>query len=112
MRVRALIEKSWLRWAVAGLAGLALLYGALSWPRWQLRAAMATGYGARMTCACRYIEGRDMKSCRGDFAGLEGMGLVRLADDPAQRKVRASIPLLARREAQFKPGFGCMPDRF
>ncbi len=79
-------------------------YVALNWPRWQLRAQMAAGFGARIACSCRYIEGRGLDSCKSDFAGLKGMGLVRFTDDPAQRTVHASVPLLARRKAAFKAG--------
>lgn len=100
-----------LRWAAIALGLFVLLYVAISWPRWQLRAVMASGFGARIACSCRYIDGRSLKSCEGDFAGLDGMQLVRLADDPAHRTVQASVPLLARRSARFRKGYGCLPDR-
>ena len=100
-----------LRWAFYALAALALLYLAINWPRWTVRAQVATGFGARIACSCRYIEGRSLESCKGDFKGLEGMGLVRFTDDPAHRAVQASVPLLARRKAVFRQGYGCLPDK-
>jgi hypothetical protein len=100
-----------LRWALYAVAALAILYLAIEWPRWTLRAQMATGFGARIACSCRYIEGRDLESCKGDFKGLDGMGLVRFSDDPEHRAVQASVPLLARRGATFRQGYGCMPDK-
>jgi hypothetical protein len=100
-----------LRWALFGLAALAILYLAVEWPRWTQRAQMASGFGARIACSCRYIEGRDLESCKGDFKGLDGMGLVRFSDDPTHRAVQASVPLMARRTAAFRQGYGCIPDR-
>lgn len=99
------------RWALAGLALLIVLFLAINWPRWELRAQTAAGFGSRIACGCRYIEGRGLESCKGDFKGLEGMGLVRFSDDPATRTIHASVPLLASRKASFKQGYGCLPDR-
>lgn len=111
LKKHPLLQSRWLRWAgiVIGLLLVAQL--AMNWPRWQLRATVATGFGARMACSCRYVEGRDLKSCQSDFRGLEGMGLVRLSDDVEHKTVHASIPLMASRKAVFKDGFGCMPDK-
>lgn len=111
MALQTLLANRATRWVLAALACLALLYLALNWPRWEERAQVATGFGARIACGCRFIEGRDLKSCAGDFKGLEGMGLVHFSDDPAGHSVSASIPLLARRKATFKSGYGCMPDK-
>ncbi|MBO9576016.1 MAG: hypothetical protein J7494_09790 [Sphingobium sp.] len=111
MALKALFASRATRWVLAGLTLLALLWLALNWPRWQARAQVATGFGARIACGCRYIEGRGLPSCAGDFKGLEGMGLVHFSDDPAARAVWASIPLLAKRKATFKSGYGCMPDK-
>lgn len=99
------------RWALYALGTLALLYLAFNWPRWTERAQVATGFGSRIACSCRYIEGRSLESCKGDFKGLDGMGLVRFTDDPTHRVVHASVPLLAKRKSMFRQGYGCMPDK-
>ncbi len=100
----------WWRWPALALAAIAVLWCALHWSAWRARAELAAGFGARIACSCRYIEGRDIKSCKTDFAGLKGMWAVRLADDAEGKTLHASIPLLAARAAQYRPGFGCMID--
>lgn len=102
----------YLRWAALVLAVVGALYCAWHWSAWRYRAGMAAGFGARIACSCRYIEGRDLKSCKADFRGLEGMWMVRLSDDAERRAVHASVPLLAARKASYRPGFGCMSDAF
>lgn len=101
---------TWWRWAALALAGAIVLWCAWHWSGWTARAKIAAGFGARIACSCRYIEGRDLKSCRTDFAGLEGMWAVRLSDDAEGKAVHASVPLLATRKASYRPGFGCMID--
>lgn len=93
----------------AGALGL-LLLGLLVWNWSALRAHAAVGaaYGARIGCSCRYVEGRDMKSCAADKE--PGMGIVHLADVPQERAVTASVPLLASRSARLRPGWGCLLD--
>src|SRR3546814_10562836 len=50
------------------LAGGVALYAHLMTPKLQL----GVGYGARVACGCRYIEGRPLKSCYKDFEpGME-----------------------------------------
>ncbi|MFT3967283.1 MAG: hypothetical protein QM690_15510 [Sphingobium sp.] len=78
------------------------------WSGWQHRAWIAAGFGARVACSCRQVEGRGMESCRKDFTNLEGMGLVHLSDREDGRGVDASVPLLAHRSARVVPGFGCV----
>lgn len=84
---------------------------AWNWAAWQRKASIAAGFGARVACSCRYVEGRDMRSCGTDLAGLPSMGLVHLSDRPEWRAVDASVPLLARRTARAVAGFGCVMDR-
>lgn len=72
------------------------------------RAQLGAAYGARLTCSCRYVEGRSMGSCRDDKE--PGMALVRLTDRPETRTVEASVPLIAHRTARFRPGWGCLLD--
>lgn len=92
-----------------GVIGL-LVLGLLMWNWSALRANAAVGaaYGARIGCSCRYVEGREMKSCTADME--PGMAIVHLADVPQERAVTASVPLLASRSARLKPGWGCLLD--
>ncbi|MBT2186468.1 hypothetical protein [Sphingobium nicotianae] len=90
---------------------LIAFYTAVSWTGWQRHAGQAAGLGARMACSCRYIEGRDLASCRGDLSGIDWMPLVRYSDDERERRVTGSVPLLASRSAKLKDGFGCLPER-
>jgi hypothetical protein len=79
-----------------------------NWAGWGHRAWIAAGFGARVACSCRQVEGRGLDSCRRDFANLEGMGLVHLSDRSDGKGVDASVPLLAHRSARIVPGFGCV----
>ncbi|HEX7874911.1 MAG TPA: hypothetical protein VF475_18510 [Sphingobium sp.] len=92
--------------AVAAVIALALLVW--NWSALRARAAVGAAFGARITCSCRYVEGRSLDSCRGDKE--PGMALVTLTDDTESRMVRASVPLLASRSAQYRAGWGCLLD--
>ena len=83
---------------------------ALGWHWNALRdqARLGAAYGARLTCSCRYVEGRAMGSCTDDKE--PGMALVRLTDRPEDKAVDASVPLMATRTARFRPGWGCLLD--
>ena len=67
---------------------------------------LGVGYGAHVVCSCRYIGGRDMESCYNDYE--PGMEMISMTDDPEERRVTASVPLLASRSAQFREGLGCV----
>lgn len=67
---------------------------------------LGAGYGAHVVCSCRYIGGRDMESCYNDYE--PGMEMITMTDDPEERRVTASVPLLASRSAQFREGLGCV----
>lgn len=97
-------------WRIGGLGVLAVLIGFLAWhwSGWRATAQVGAAYGARMTCSCRYVEGRSGKSCKGDTE--PGMWIVHLSDDPQQKAVTGSVPLMASRTARLTPGFGCVLD--
>lgn len=103
--IRAAGRLAWVPFA------LLAFYVAVNWAGWQHRAGLAAGLGARMTCSCRYVEGRDLASCQSDLAGIDWMALVRYAEDEPNRRVIASVPMMAERSARFKSGFGCLPER-
>ncbi|HWJ70083.1 MAG TPA: hypothetical protein VNS79_08560 [Sphingobium sp.] len=90
---------------------LVAFYVAVHWVGWQRQAELAAGLGARTACSCRYVDGRDLASCQGDLVGIDWMALVRYAEDGPNKRVMASVPLMARRSARFKDGFGCLPER-
>ncbi|WP_340265778.1 hypothetical protein [Sphingobium mellinum] len=92
--------------SIVGAVLLALL--AWNWSALRARAQVGAGFGARITCSCRYVEGRSLDSCRTDKD--PGMVLVTLSDEPEVRAVRASVPLLATRRARYRPGWGCLLD--
>jgi len=66
----------------------------------------ATAYSARVACSCRFVAGREMKSCAADK--LAGMELVTLVDDKEAKSVTARFPLLSADTAQYRPGYGCV----
>jgi len=99
------------RWLFLLPVALFAFWMAISWPGWERAAGQAAGLAARVACSCRYVEGRDLPSCRTDLAGVPWMALVRYEDDPAARRLTAKVPLLATRSARLREGFGCLPER-
>jgi hypothetical protein len=91
--------------AVVALAALAWF-----WQPLNSRAMTGASYGARVACSCRHIEGRSLGDCRKDFE--PGMELVRLSEDEEARSVTASFPLLASQTAIYRPGEGCMLEKW
>ena len=67
---------------------------------------LGVGYGAHVVCSCRYIGGRDMDSCLKDYE--PGMEPIRMSESAAEKRITASVPLLASRSAQFREGLGCV----
>ena len=98
-------RKPW-AYALAALGVIAVLLLAWNWSALRARAQVGAGFGARVTCSCRYVEGRSLDSCKGDKE--PGMALVTLNDDPESRAVKASVPLLASRTARYRRGWGCL----
>lgn len=91
-----------------GLGVLALVALVLWW-NWggiEAQAELGAAYGARVGCSCRYIEGRDLKSCEGDFE--PGMEMVSLSEDADRKRVTGSVPLLASTTVELRDGFGCV----
>lgn len=89
-----------------GLLVLAMLALWWNWGSLKGQAELGAAYGARVGCSCRYIEGRDLKSCKDDFEA--GMGMVSLSQDVDRKRVTASVPLLASTTAELRKGFGCV----
>ena len=95
-------------WLVAFLVLLlaAIVAAAIYVDRMRPTLKLGVGYAAHVTCSCRYIGGRDMASCEKDK--LPGMDQISLSDDPAAKRVTASVPLLTSRYAEFREGLGCV----
>ena len=97
----------------ATIALVVVVAGVAAWWSWGEEAAgyaaVGTAYGAKGACSCRYIGGRDLKSCEQDF--VPGMDLVMVSEDEATRSVTASVPLIASQTAQYREGFGCVLER-
>lgn len=95
-------------WLLAGLVAVVLASG-YAWLRLGpqgKRGDLAAGYVAHVVCSCRYVGGRDMKSCATDFE--PGMEIVRMSDDPAAKRITAWVPGLPKRVARYDgPEYGC-----
>ncbi len=70
------------------------------------RAEVATGYSARVICACRHVANRSLESCKADLE--PGTEIARITDLPDQRMVVAIVPLLAKSTAIYSSPFGCV----
>ncbi|APG63272.1 hypothetical protein LPB140_11300 [Sphingorhabdus lutea] len=86
---------------------LAIIAAAIffAYPGLKAQSQLGASYGAHIACSCRYVSGRDVNSCKGDFE--DGMEMVSISDDPENKRVTASVPLLAKSVAQYRKGWGC-----
>jgi hypothetical protein len=96
------------RWRLWLAIIAAALVAAVIWqyPSWKAKAEVGASYAARIGCSCRYVQGRDLESCKSDFE--PGMEIVSVADDVETQTVTGSVPLLATRSAQFRGDSGCV----
>jgi len=97
--------------AIAALVALAVL-AALAW-FWQPLSGYAmagASYGARIGCACRFLQGREISACRADFE--RGMAPIVLSADEDAKSVTARFPLLARQTAAWREGEGCRLEKW
>ncbi len=99
-------RRHYLRNGLIALVVVGALGVALFWSQLHTRAVVATSYGARIACTCRYIEGRGLKDCRKDFE--PGMALVMLSENVPARSITARVPLVASQTATLRDGAGCM----
>lgn len=94
------------KWAALLLIGAAVVFSVWKWPEWRAAAQAGSAYAARITCSCRYIQGRSAESCARDIE--EDASLVSISDNPDDKMVTGSIPLLGKASARFRPGYGCL----
>ena len=90
----------------AVLLALAVLYGAVRFPKLQRLGEVGASYVAKNVCACVFVIGRGVEACRADM--LPSKAQIRV--EPLEAGIRASIPLLAERTAHHTPGRGCTLD--
>lgn len=95
-----------IRYGAYAILALLLLWLVFNFSDIKGQAKLGVAYGAHVACSCRYIEGRPLASCYKDFE--PGMGLVSLTDDPAHKRITASVPLLASAVAEHRGDFGCL----
>lgn len=88
------------------LAVLIAIFAIWKFPSFKAQAELGSAYAARVGCSCRYVQGRDLESCQGDFE--PGMEIVSLAEDPATKTITGSVPLLASRRARYAGANGCL----
>lgn len=94
-----------------GLAGItALGLGLWKGPRLAKDALTGAAFGARIACSCRFVEGRPLDQCKSDFE--PGMSMVMLSADEGAKSVTARVPLIAAQTATFRPGEGCVLEKW
>jgi hypothetical protein len=94
------------------LAAVLLLFAAfVAWnfSSWKRQAEVGSAYAARVACSCRFVQGRELASCLTDFD--PGTEMVSVEEIPDERRIRASVPLLASRTARFAGATGCVLER-
>ena len=88
------------------VVAIGVLWFVWNWSSIKGQAQLGAAYGAHVACSCRYIAGRDLKSCETDFE--PGMELVSVSDDPENKRITASVPFLAEAVAERRGLFGCV----
>jgi len=86
------------------IAGVALAIW--RWPQWRASGEAGSAYAARITCSCRYVEGRSAESCARD--NKEDASLVSITEIPEEKAIVGTVPLLGTAKAIYKAGYGCL----
>ncbi len=92
------------------LIGLALVaaLAAGGWRFWMkdqvAYARVATAYGAKQVCSCRFISAREIDSCLGDFT--QDISLVSFSEE-GQEITASVLGGLVRATAAYEDGLGC-----
>lgn len=88
------------------VALIALLAAAGAWKRFRVSGLLdaGAGYSAQQTCACLWVSGRTLESCRTDLDPLARRLIsIRVGTD----EVTASGFGIATATAKYEKGFGC-----
>lgn len=83
-----------------------LLAAAFAWRRYRVSALLdaGAGYSAQQTCACLWVSGRTLESCKTDLDPLaRRLVSIRVGAD----EVTASGFGIATATASYEKGFGC-----
>ena len=74
-----------------------------------VRPLVSNGAGmvAHEFCSCRFVSGREPTACQADIPPALAFNSVHELEISGRDAVRAGVPLLARRIASHRPGFGC-----
>ena len=80
--------------------------GAITWRALHLSdlAFIGAGYAAEQTCACLFISGRSLDSCKGD---LEPLAQKLVSLQPGSREVTATSFGVSSATARYDEKFGC-----
>ncbi|MDE2596074.1 MAG: hypothetical protein KGL44_04255 [Sphingomonadales bacterium] len=102
--------RRWSRVVLVWVALAVVVALVLSWPTLRSYGRTGASYGARVGCSCHFIGGRGLSDCRKDFE--PGMGLVVLSADKVAKSVTARFPLVSTQTATYRPGEGCVLDKW
>jgi len=97
--------RKWVLLVVVLVVGAVVFFAA--WLRLPTMAALGPGYSAEISCACVFISGRTLESCRGDLDRL-ARTFVSVSVAPERRSVTAHTLGLVRRTARYHDGYGCV----
>ena len=94
------------KWLLLAIAGIVTVVVIAAWSVFRVPelAQIGAGYAAEQTCACLFLGGRSLESCRGDLNPLTRW-VVGLRPGPDQ--VTASSLGLAKATARYEKNFGC-----
>lgn len=92
---------------LAGFVALVILLGAVvAWRRYRVSALLdaGAGYSAQQTCACLWVSGRTLESCKMD---LDPLARRLVSIRVGANEVTASGLGIATATAGYEKGFGC-----
>jgi hypothetical protein len=85
---------------------LVVVLGAIAWAvvHYRKLGVIGSGYAAQQTCACLFVSGRPLESCKHD---LEPLAQKIVTVTPGDQEVTARVFGLMRARARYEPRFGC-----
>jgi hypothetical protein len=86
------------------VAALLMIAAAMALRKLAPLARIGTGYAAEQTCACVFVSGRTIESCRGD---LDPLALKLVMMEVGSDEVRARVAVLSHARAHFDATRGC-----